>query len=382
MARVLRVVLVLLAGLLGACTSTQYAWQAATGHLKVLAAARDIEEVLQDVHTPDRLREQLIHVQAIRTFAVDQLGLPDNASYTRYADLGRPFVVWNVVVSRPDDFALQRWCFPFTGCISYKGFYGEQDARNEALAWRARGMDVAVLGVPAYSTLGFTADPVLNTFVHYPAGELARLIFHELAHQVVYIADDTQFNESFASTVEVLGVDAWLAQPGQEGLADQYRMFDSRRTAFKRLLAAARADLAELYGQQESPTHRLSGKAERLAKLQQDYLALKASWGGWAGYDRFMAEDLNNAKLGVMGLYDDDVPAFKSLFWHCGSHFGDFYRAVAALGRMAPDARREQLSKLAGGRPFDAPALGCGAAKFKHAAPRHSASEADRLQKP
>ncbi|HEX4917081.1 MAG TPA: aminopeptidase [Limnobacter sp.] len=332
------------------CASTQYLWQATTGHIKVLANAREIDEVLRDPDVSDRLREQLTHAQAIRRFSVEVLKLPPNQSYTQYSDVGRPFVVWNVVVSEPDDIRLRQWCFPFTGCISYKGFYREQDAHAEAMQWRSMGKDVAVLGVPAYSTLGFTPDPVLSTFVYYPAGELARLIFHELAHQVVYIEDDTQFNESFASAVEVLGVEAWLNEPGRDELARQYRTFDDRRVAFRALLAKARADLLNVYSDQAgSPLDRLSYKEKRLEKLQADYEALKTSWGGWSGYDRFMSEDLNNAKLGVAGLYEDYVPAFKVLFERCGSSFPAFYNAVERLGDLPVSQRQDVMEKLGNG---------------------------------
>ncbi|HEX4844261.1 MAG TPA: aminopeptidase [Limnobacter sp.] len=336
--------------MLGGCSSTQYLWQATAGHLTILAKARPIDEVIADPEVSDRLKQQLQHVQAIRRFSVDVLQLPDNRSYTQYSDVGRPFVVWNVVVSEPDDLRLQQWCFPFTGCISYKGFYSEADARVEAQRWRAQGKDVAVLGVPAYSTLGFTPDPVLSTFVHYPAGELARLIFHELAHQVVYIGDDTQFNESFASAVEWLGVEAWLREPGRDELAQQYRVFDERRVAFRTLLARARADLIKVYANEAlGASDRLAYKKQRLIDLRKEYETLKADWAGWSGYDRFMAEDLNNAKLGVVGLYDDYVPAFKVLFERCGASFPNFYSAVERLGELPAPQRLSVMEVLGHG---------------------------------
>jgi predicted aminopeptidase len=340
--------------LLNACSTGSYFWQATTGHLKVLAAAENIDEVLSRSDVSDRLRTQLEYVQDIREFSVGQLGLPDNRSYRTYADLNRAYAVWNVVASQPDSLTLETWCFPLLGCISYKGFYSESNAVALAESLRKQGLDVAVLGVPAYSTLGFTPDPVLNTFVNYPAGELARLVFHELAHQVVYIADDTMFNESFATAIEELGVIAWLAQPGREVLKAQYDLFDSRRNAFRLMLARARDDLEQIYenshGLDKPQVLRL--KEQRFEQLLVDYDALKESWGGWTGYDRFMAEDLNNAKLGVSGLYTQYVPAFKALHKLCGQSFPRFYAATGVLGEFPREQREILLAELQRAEPL------------------------------
>lgn len=340
--------------LLGACSTGAYFWQATAGHLSVLAAAENIDEVLSRPDVPEKLRTQLQYVQEIRGFSVDNLGLPDNRSYRTYADLNRAYAVWNVVASQPDSLTLETWCFPLIGCISYKGFYSESDAVELAGVLREQGLDVAVLGVPAYSTLGFTPDPVLNTFVNYPAGELARLVFHELAHQVVYIANDTMFNESFATAVEELGVNAWLAQPGRETLKLQYDTFDSRRNAFRQMLAQTRNDLEQIYRNSEGKDKQqvLILKQKRFDQLHADYAQLKASWGGWSGYDRFMAEDLNNAKLGVSGLYTQYVPAFKALHILCGQSFGRFYEATGALGDLPLEQREKLLDELERGLPL------------------------------
>lgn len=330
---------------LAGCSSLQYAWQAAAGHWEVLAKSRAVSEVITDEATPPWLVAQLRHAVDAREFATARLHLPDNLSYRRYTDLARRFVVWNVVVTSPDSLVLEKSCFPVTGCVSYRGFFSEQQAREHAAIWRAQGRDVAVIGVPAYSTLGYTPDPLLNTFIRLPAGELARLIFHELAHQVVYIKDDTVFNESFATAVEELGIEPWLTQQEQASVAADYLLFDERRKAFRRLLAVARQDLAALYegyaaqgGDDDGALRR--AKQDRYARLKADYETLKAQWGGWPGYDLYMAEDLNNAKLALAGLYDDYVPAFKALYQRCGQDFPRFYTAVKAVGRMPPQARQ------------------------------------------
>ncbi|RZS38588.1 putative aminopeptidase [Limnobacter thiooxidans] len=340
--------LALCAGLLNGCSTGAYFWQATAGHLKILAAAQDINELIDKPDTPDTLKKQLRHITQIRAFSVSTLALPDNTSYTRYTQLDRPFVVWNVVASPVDSLDLKTWCFPVTGCISYKGFYQEVDAVKLAVSLRREGLDVAVLGVPAYSTLGFTPDPVLSSFVNYPAGELARLVFHELAHQVVYIADDTTFNESFATAVEELGLEEWLAQPGQETLRVLYGEFDGRRRAFRALLSRAQTDLKQIYANEGKVAQSvvLEAKSMRMSQLRADYLALKAEWGGWSGYDRFMSEDLNNAKLAVSGLYNQHVPGFKGLFEWCGRDFPRFYGAVESLGQRSKEERDQVLNTL------------------------------------
>lgn len=338
----------LYAACLSGCSTGAYLWQATAGHLKVLADAQDIDELIDRPETPEALRTQLRHITQIRAFSVSTLALADNASYTRYTQLDRPFVVWNVVASPVDSLDLKTWCFPVTGCISYKGFYQETDAVKLAVSLRREGLDVAVLGVPAYSTLGFTPDPVLSSFVNYPVGELARLVFHELAHQVVYIADDTTFNESFATAVEELGLEEWLAQPGRETLRVQYGEFDGRRRAFRALLSGAQTDLKQIYANDGKLTQNavLAAKSMHMSQLRADYLALRAEWGGWPGYDRFMSEDLNNAKLAVSGLYNQHVPGFKGLFEWCDRDFPRFYSAVESLGQRSKEERDQVLNTL------------------------------------
>lgn len=306
----------------------------------ILMAARPVDEILAEPGLPARLRTQLEHSQDIRDFSVSVLNLPDNASYRRFADLKRRYVVWNVVATETDDLLLKKTCFPVTGCISYLGFYAEEDALAHADELRNMNLDVAVVGVPAYSTLGFTADPLLNTFVYLPAGELARLIFHELAHQVLYVKDDTQFNESFASTVEELGVERWLATKNSSELTQTYYAFDAKRRAFRSLLAKARLSLKSIYDNPAlSKAEKLKLKHARIEELRRDYAVLKESWGDWGGFDAYMSGDLNNAKLAIAGLYDDYVPAFRMLFERCGADFPTFYEAARNLGDQGSVAR-------------------------------------------
>ena len=200
---------------LSGCANLGYYWQSASGHMRMLQAAKPVQEWLSDTQAPQRLKDKLALSQRLRAFATNELKLPSNPSYTRYADLHRSAVIWNVVAAPPFSLKLKPWCFPITGCVGYRGYFVEADAKAEAALLRKEGYEAATYPVPAYSTLGWMnwagGDPLLNTFIGYPEGELARMIFHELAHQVAYARDDTMFNESFATAVERLGVQRWLA---------------------------------------------------------------------------------------------------------------------------------------------------------------------------
>lgn len=332
---------------LSGCADLAYFKQAASGHLSLLWKARLLDDVLADAQTPERLRDQLATVKQIRHYASTELALPDNLSYTRYADTGQPYVVWNVLATQPLSLKLEPFCFPIVGCLSYKGFYREADARAAADQLRQQGLEVAVAGVPAYSTLGWTPDPVVNTFVFYPKGELARLIFHELAHQVLYIADDTAFNESFASAVEELGIERWLESHASDPIRIDYARFDARRRRFQALLHDTRAELQALYELDLPQDDKRLQRDRIFGALQSRYQAVRnTEWGGYGGYDRFFEQDVNGPRLAGHGLYRRWVPAFKALFERSGRDFGQFYAAAAALGQLPRSTREQRLAAM------------------------------------
>jgi predicted aminopeptidase len=341
---------VLLVSLLAGCADTGYLLQSASGHLKMLQAAKPIDDWLADPQTPEPLRQRLMLAQRMRSFAVTELHLPDNNSYHRYADLHRPAAVWNVVAAPPFSLTLQTWCFPVTGCIGYRGYFAEADARDLAQTLAAQGLETSVYGVPAYSTLGWMnwagGDPLLNTFISQPEGELARLLFHELAHQLVYAQDDTAFNESFATAVERLGGARWLAEHSSDAARQEYAAYDTRRRAFQALLLATRERLAALYQQQvpaTGPTEaQLLMKSEIMQRFRSDYAALKAGWGGYAGYDRFVGQ-ANNASFGVQAAYDSLVPGFEALFKRTGEDWPAFYQEVRRLAGLPKEERHAAL---------------------------------------
>ena len=332
--------------LAGGCAQLDYYAQAAHGQLSLLADARPIDDWLADPAINARLRAKLIKVKQIREFAARELGLPDNKSYKNYADLKRPFVLWNVVATPELSMTQQRWCFPVAGCVSYRGYYSRADAQAYAGGLRRDGMDVQVAGVPAYSTLGWFNDPVLSTFIQYPDGELARLVFHELAHQVVYVKDDTQFNESFATAVEEAGVERWLIAQGDPRLRATYVEYEGRKENFLHLLLKYRKALEAIYAGNASDADKRLRKAEIFASLKEEYQVLKTRWGGYAGYDRWFAEPLSNAHLASVATYHDFVPAFRVLFQR-QQGFPRFYAATRGLAELDMEARHAALLAMA-----------------------------------
>ena len=343
--------LLALVALLAGCADTRYYWQSVSGHLALMQAARPVDDWLRDPQTPEALRERLALTQRIRQFASTELALPDNPSYRRYADLQRRAVVWNVVAAPPFSLTLQTWCFPVLGCVGYRGYFQEAEARELAAQLQAQGLEVTVYGVPAYSTLGWMnwagGDPLLNTFLHYPEGELARIIFHELAHQVLYVPDDSTFNESFATAVEQLGGARWLATHASAQARREFADFDARRRQFRGLTHATRERLREIYRQAPDDAAGRARQAQEkqaaMAEFRQRYAELKVAWGGFSGYDAWVAQ-ANNASFGAQATYDELVPGFEALFEREGRDWRGFYDAVRRLAdRPAPERKRALL---------------------------------------
>ena len=336
-------------GLLAGCSSAGYLAHSVGGHLGLLNRARPVADWLADGTTPEALKVRLALSQRIRDFAVAELKLPDNASYRRYADLQRGAAVWNVVAAPELSLALRTWCFPVVGCIGYRGYYDLADAEAEAARLRAGGLEANVYAVPAYSTLGklpgaYFADPLLSTFIQYPEGELARLVFHELAHQVAYAAGDTTFNESFATAVERFGGARWLAGHADATAREAYAAFDARRQDFRRLTGATRDRLDALYQSNASDADKRAAKAALMVQLQADYRQLKRErWGGFSGYDGWFAR-ANNAAFGVLAAYNAQVPAFERLFVREGRDFARFYAAVQRLAALPAAQRNAELA--------------------------------------
>ncbi len=335
----------------GVLDTVDYYWQSAAGQFDIVARAKPIPDVIASTDD-DALRARLVQVQEMRTFASRDLALPDNASYTRYADLARPYVVWNVFAAPALSLKAREWCFPVAGCVSYRGYFSEAEARAEAARLAAAGDDVWVSGVPAYSTLGYFDDPVLSTFVRWPEVEVARMLFHELAHQIAYVSDDTQFNESFAVAVEAAGVERWLRARGDPALDAQYTRSQRLREVFRTLVEAARGELGAVYLSEEPDAAKRARKAAVFAGMRDRYVRAKAGEPGFAGYDRWFAGQAgagpNNASLASVALYSGEVPAFRAILEQEGGDLPRFYARVRALAAMG---KSERDAALAAARP-------------------------------
>ncbi len=320
--------------LTGGCETTAYYRQAIGGHLEVIAAARPVDEWLADPATTPALRARLETAQRIRRFASHDLGLPENGSYRSYAELARPFVIWNVFAAPEFSVASRKECFPLIGCVSYRGFFSEQEARRHAAGLKTEGFDVHVSGVPAYSTLGWFDDPLLSTFVRFSDAQLARLIFHELAHQLLYKASDTTFNESFAVTVEEEGVRRWLEAQGRAAELETFRAARARRERFAEAVKDTRTRLAAAYKEKIPPEGMRKRKAEEYGRLR-------------AQYPSIVPPEPSNAFLVSIALYNERVPEFETLLRRSGS-LKAFYSKARELAKSSGQRNVDDLPE---GRP-------------------------------
>jgi len=345
--------------LLGGCADLGYYWQSASGHIGIMRAAKPVPEWLADPAVSAPLKAKLELTQRIRRFAVTELGLPDNRSYKSYADLHRAAAVWNVVAAPPYSLTLKSWCFPVAGCVGYRGYYDEAAAKAEAETQRALDMEVAVYPVPAYSTLGWMnwagGDPLLSTFIGYPEGELARIVFYELAHQVLYVPGDTVFNESYATAVERIGGALWLQREAGEPARREYAQFDGQRQEFRALTLNTRRALTQVY---ESPQAKAKDwpaveamKTAAMADFRERYARLREGWSGrprQGAYDAWVAR-ANNAAFGAQGAYDDLVPSFEALFEHEGRDWPRFYTEVRRIAALPTTEERRSALQAATG---------------------------------
>lgn len=348
---------------LSSCASTQYYWQAANGHMGMLLKAKPIAEVIKDPKTPETLKQRLTLSVEARKFASQQLLLPDNASYTRYADLNQKAVVWNVVAAPQLSLQAKTWCFWIAGCVSYKGFYSLEAAQQQAKELEALGYEVKTYPVPAYSSLGWSnllgGDPILNTFIYYPDQELISLIFHELAHQKVYAPDDSAFNESFATAVEKIGWQQWQSQTAnltnantvaENQIADTEKntIRRQKRDQFKQLTRHTRQQLLVIYKAYEeqkiAKDLALAQKAQAMLEFKTAYLQFKQQWQGDSSFDTW-AFSLNNAALLSDATYDIWVDAFIYLYQQ-NNNWPIFYKEVQALANLSFQDRQAKLKQL------------------------------------
>jgi predicted aminopeptidase len=335
---------------LAACSSLRYVTQTAIGGVAVLCKRQPIEKVLRRGGLDDERRRQLELVLEIREFAVRELGLPDNRSYRSYVELGRDVVTWNVTAAPELSVEPVTWCFPIAGCVSYRGYFAERRARAFAERLRARDLDVTISGAIAYSTLGWFADPVLDTFFRYPDWQLAGLVFHELSHQVVYLPGDTTFNESFATAVEELGVERWLAARAGEGEVEAASVARREERVLLDRLLHTRACLDEVYRGALDEGSKRERKAVLLEDLRAELARLRASGELGPRFDPWLLRAPNNADLAAVADYESLVPAFRRLFERAGG-FEELYREARELARLEMEERASRLESLSPRQP-------------------------------
>lgn len=348
--------LVLLSCLLGlacGCNSVGYVAQAVRGHCDLSFRQQSCDRLIANPDTPPELKRRLELARQLCNFAESDLDLKTKGNYQRYADLKRPYVVWNVYAAPEFSVAGKTWWYPFVGSFDYRGYFREQSARNYAAGLRARGLDVYVEGATAYSTLGWFKDPLLNTFINFSDAAVAETIFHELAHGRLYVKSDSDFNEAFATCVGQEGARRWLAKQGDATALQRYEAAIHRNNEFTRLTLAARDKLELLYedhtagGGPVDSSELRSKKARIFAELRRDHAALKQQWGGHSEYDAWFAEGLNNAKLNSVATYYDLVPAFERLLAENDGDLKQFHAAVKALSKLP---RKERHRRLRAGR--------------------------------
>jgi len=331
--------------LLAVCLLLQgcYVMQAARGQMQIVNAREPITEVLENPATPAELRARLETVRAAREFASRQLALPDNKSYTTYADLKRDYVVWNVVASPEFSVEPREWCFPVVGCVAYRGYFKEAKAQAFAAKLRAEGFDTVVEGVPAYSTLGKFQDPILNTMLGYGDDELASIMFHELSHQVIYIPDDSSFNEAFAVVVEREGLSRWLTARGRPDDLSRHLRRRARQEAAMRIIKRHRDQLGAIYAGGTAPGDMRRQKAAEFAALVTELKALDAEYGVRSALVAELEAAPNNARLASLATYHDCVPGFERVLQENQRDLPRFYDAVRALAELPKETRRARL---------------------------------------
>jgi predicted aminopeptidase len=319
-----------------------YLLQSAQGHLSLMSKRQPIAGVIEKPTTSTALREQLEAVTAIREFASRDLGLPDNGSYKTYADVGRPYVVWNVVAAPEFSVEPKQSCYPIVGCVAYRGYFVEARARRYAARLHQRGLDVVVGGVAAYSTLGHFDDPILNTMVGWNDVELAAIVFHELTHQLLYVPNDASFNEALATTIEEEGVRRWLLAQGRDADLTQHLLEQDHYVKVIELLNATRTELRVIYASGLAPVPMREKKRAAFATMRTTYAALKLEWGGHAPFEGWFADDINNAHLASIATYYTCVPGFQRELAAVDGNLAAFFRRVRQLAKL-DQSQRDQL---------------------------------------
>lgn len=329
------------------CAELAYYGHAAGGQLEVMGAGEPIKDVIANPTTDDKTRQQLELIQRAREFAIQELKLPDSDTFRDYADLKRPWVLWNVFATPELSLETKKWCYPFIGCYGYRAYFDEAYAKEVATELEQEGMDVYIAHTPAYSTKGWFADPVYNSMLRYDDLTLVGILFHELAHERVYIIDDSELNESFATVVQYEGVRRWLAYEKNSSAYAAYQREQQRGDEFVSMVLEHRGILQKVYASDLSKAEKRSKKKKTFSDLKKNFNTLKQSWGGYAGYDHWFEKPLNNARLAPIGTYHNAVSVFKKLLEKQQHDLEIFYVEVEKIADLSAPERKKLLTDLA-----------------------------------
>jgi len=327
-----------------------YLLESAYGQLSLLSKREPIERVIARPSTPEAVRLKLEEVADIRRFASHDLGLPEDGSYRSYARISRNYVVWAVVAAPEFSIDPRLWCYPIVGCVAYRGYFVERKARAFAAHWSKKGFDVTIDGVAAYSTLGHFDDPIISTMINWSDTDLAAVIFHELTHQMLYVANDADFDEALAMTVQEEGVRRWLTLQGRESeLAAREVDEDHQRQAVE-LLRHTRDQLRILYASGGTLRTMREEKRATLAALQVSYEVLKKQWGGAGPFDSWFDDGINNAKLASIATYYDCIPGLQRELAAVNGDLAAFYRRAFELSKLSRSGRHAVLCETTNDR--------------------------------
>jgi len=325
------------------CQAVHYYSQAIDGQCRILLKRQPISAIIADSEFPQSLRERLMFILKVREFAENELQLPVNNHYLTYVDLKRPFVLWNVFAAPEFSLTPKTWCYPVAGCAAYRGYFAETNARHYADRSSKQDYDVYVGGVTAYSTLGWFDDPALSTFIRFSEARTAALIFHELAHQILYVKDDTAFNASFATLVEQDGLRRWQHASGSERIYTEYLRQHRRREQFVLLIMHYRQKLELLYQTDLPPSEKRVSKTTIFSELRSEFNHLKTHQIELSAYDAWMNQSLNNAKIGSVVAYHDFLPAFQKMLTQNMGEINQFFEACRQLAQKNKDQRHKIL---------------------------------------
>ena len=332
--------------LLSGCGTIGYYSQIINGHFTLMSEAKPVDRLIASADTPEKLRHELEWAEKIRRFAIDDLKLPDNGSYRKYVQLDRPFVLWNVVATPELSLVPKTTCSPIAGCVAYRAYYHKEAAEKYADKLKQKDYDTYIGGVAAYSTLGWFRDPLVSSMMYGGVPDLAGVIFHELGHQEMYTKSDTAFVESFATVVETEGVRRWLEKQGDKTIGN-YLARQKRYDEFTDLVFRYRKRLQMVYASTQADAAKREQKKQIFSEMLQAYKQLKQRWGGYAGFDKWIFNDLNNAKLASVGAYHQWVPSLDNLLKACDGDLPCFYKRANEIAKLKPQDRLRELERLA-----------------------------------